>query len=322
MQKANNKWIKLGAEVLILAVLFTLVQYLVTAGLLKQYYQISLASMCINVILAVSLSLINGFTGQLSLGHAGFMAVGAYTAAIITNMLDLPFIVGVLAACLTAGLAGFIIGVPTLRLKGDYLAIATLAFGEIIRVVLQNIDYINGPAGIMGIAKLSTWPWLFGSAVLTIVVITNLVNSSYGRAIISIREDEVASELMGINTTKYKVLAFVIGAGFAGLAGALYAHYFYIIKPETFNFLKSFDILVMVVLGGLGSTTGAIIAAVFVTALTAVLQSFPAIRMVLYALILIIVMIYRPQGLMGNKELSMRTFGRIWGGRNEPDGNK
>lgn len=316
MQKVNNKWIKLGVEVLLLAALFTLVQYLITAGLLKQYYQISLASMCINVILAVSLSLINGFTGQLSLGHAGFMAVGAYIAAIMTNMLDLPFIIGILAACLGAGLAGFIIGVPTLRLKGDYLAIATLAFGEIIRVVLQNIDYVNGPAGIMGISKLSTWPWLYGGAIITIVVIVNLVNSSYGRAIISIREDEIASELMGINTTKYKVLAFVVGAAFAGLAGALYAHYFYIIKPETFNFLKSFDILVMVVLGGLGSTTGAIIAAVFVTALTAALQSFPAIRMVLYALILIIMMIYRPQGLMGNKELSMKTFGRIWGGRN------
>lgn len=316
MQKANNKWIKLGVEVLILAALFTLVQYLITAGLLKQYYQISLASMCINVILAVSLSLINGFTGQLSLGHAGFMAVGAYIAAIMTNMLDLPFITGIVAACLGAGLAGFIIGVPTLRLKGDYLAIATLAFGEIIRVTLQNIDYVNGPAGIMGISKLSTWSWLFGGAIITIVVIVNLVNSSYGRAIISIREDEIASELMGINTTKYKVLAFVVGAGFAGLAGALYAHYFYIIKPETFNFLKSFDILVMVVLGGLGSTTGAIIAALFITALTAALQSFPAIRMVLYALILIIVMIYRPQGLMGNKELSMKIFGRIWGGRN------
>lgn len=316
MQKVNNKWIKLGVEVLILAALFTLVQYLITAGLLKQYYQISLASMCINVILAVSLSLINGFTGQLSLGHAGFMAVGAYIAAIMTNMLDLPFITGIVAACLGAGLAGFIIGVPTLRLKGDYLAIATLAFGEIIRVTLQNIDYVNGPAGIMGISKLSTWPWLFGGTIITIVVIVNLVNSSYGRAIISIREDEIASELMGINTTKYKVLAFVVGAGFAGLAGALYAHYFYIIKPETFNFLKSFDILVMVVLGGLGSTTGAIIAALFITALTAALQSFPAIRMVLYALILIIVMIYRPQGLMGNKELSMKIFGRIWGGRN------
>jgi branched-chain amino acid transport system permease protein len=322
MQKVKNKWIKIGSEVLILASLFTLVQYLITAGLLNQYYQINLTSMCINVILAVSLSLINGFTGQLSLGHAGFMAVGAYVSVIITNMLDLPFIVGILVACLAAGLAGFIIGVPTLRLKGDYLAIATLAFGEIIRVTLQNIDYVNGPAGIMGITKLTTWPWLFGGTVLTVLVIVNLVNSSYGRAIVSIREDEIASELMGINTTKYKVLTFVIGAMFAGLGGAFYAHYFYIIKPETFNFLKSFDILVMVVLGGLGSTTGAIIAAVFITALTAALQSFPAIRMILYALILVIVMIYRPQGLMGNKELSIKIFGRIWSGRNEPDGNK
>ena len=314
MQK-NKKLIKFATEVIILTILFSLVQYLITAGLLNQYYQINLTSMCINIILAVSLSLINGFTGQLSLGHAGFMAVGAYASVIVTNMWDYPFIAGLLMACVAAGLAGFIIGVPTLRLKGDYLAIATLAFGEIIRVTLQNIDYVNGPAGILGITKLTTWPWLFGATILTILVVVNLINSSYGRAIISIREDEIASELMGINTTKYKVLAFVIGAMFAGLAGAMYAHYFYIIKPETFNFLKSFDILVMVVLGGLGSTTGAIIAAIFITALTAALQSFPAIRMILYALILIIVMIYRPQGLMGNKELSLKTFGRIWSGR-------
>jgi len=300
-------------EVGILVVVFTLVQYLISAGLLNQYYQINLASICVNIILAVSLSLINGFTGQLSLGHAGFMAVGAYASVIITTYMGMPFIVGIIAACLAAGLAGFIIGVPTLRLRGDYLAIATLGFGEIIRVVLQNIEYVNGPAGIMGIAKLSTWPWMFGAVVITILVIVNLVNSSYGQAIISVREDEVAAELMGVNTTKYKVLAFVIGAMFAGLAGALYAHYFYIIKPETFNFMKSFDILVMVVLGGLGSTTGAVIAAIFITVLTAALQSFPAIRMILYALILIIVMIYRPQGLMGNRELGRKTFGRLWG---------
>lgn len=229
--------------------------------------------------------------------------------------MGMPFFVGIIAACLAAALAGFIIGVPTLRLRGDYLAIATLGFGEIIRVVLQNIEYVNGPAGIMGIAKMSTWPWMFGAVVLTILVIVNLVNSSYGRAIISVREDEVAAELMGVNTTKYKVLAFVIGAMFAGLAGALYAHYFYIIKPETFNFMKSFDVLVMVVLGGLGSTTGAVIAAVFITVLTAALQSFPAIRMILYAVILITVMIYRPQGLMGNRELGRKTFGRLWGER-------
>ncbi len=314
MQKTRHiKPVRFIVEVGILVVIFTLVQYLISAGLLNQYYQINLASICINIILAVSLNLINGFTGQLSLGHAGFMAVGAYASVIMTNYMELPFIVGIAAACLAAALAGFIIGVPTLRLRGDYLAIATLGFGEIIRVVLQNIDYVGGPAGIMGISKMTTWPWLFASVVVTLVVIVNLINSSYGRAIISVREDEIAAELMGVNTTKYKVLAFVVGAMFAGLAGALYAHYFYIIKPETFNFLKSFDILVMVVLGGLGSTTGAVIAAIFITVLTAALQSFPAIRMILYAVILIMVMIYRPQGLMGNRELGRRTFGKVFG---------
>jgi len=302
-------------NVIILLLVFTLVQYLITVGLLNQYYRINLTSLCINIILAVSLNLINGFTGQLSLGHAGFMAVGAYISVILTTYLEMPFIVGIIGGCLAAGLAGFIIGVPTLRLKGDYLAIATLGFGEIIRVILQNIDYVGGPAGIIGIPRYSTWPYLFFTSVITIVVIQNLINSSYGRAIISVREDEIASEMMGINTTNYKVLAFVIGAGFAGVAGSLYAHFFYIIKPETFGFLKSFDILVMVVLGGLGSTTGAVFAATFITVLNAGLQAFPAIRMIIYALILIIVMIYRPQGLMGNKELTRKSFSRIWGGR-------
>ncbi|NLN86419.1 MAG: branched-chain amino acid ABC transporter permease [Syntrophomonadaceae bacterium] len=315
MQTKKIKWTRILLEAAFLVVLFSLVQYSISTHMLSQYYQINLTSMCINIILAVSLSLINGFTGQLSLGHAGFMAVGAYTAVIMTTKLDYPFLAALVGALFAAGLAGFVIGVPTLRLKGDYLAIATLALGEIIRVVLQNIDYVNGPAGISGIPKLTTWAWLFGGVVLTLLVVVNLVNSSYGRAIISVREDEIAAELMGINTTKYKVLAFVIGAGFAGLAGALYGHYFYIIKPETFNFLKSFDILVMVVLGGLGSTTGAVIAAIFITILTAALQPFPEIRMIIYALILIVVMIYRPQGLMGNKEFSRQTLGRIWGGR-------
>lgn len=311
MQTYKKNWTRHGIEIALLASLFGVGQFLISADLLSQYYQIILTSLCINIILAVSLNLINGFTGQLSLGHAGFMAVGAYVSVVMTNRLELPFIAGLLAACGAAALAGLIIGVPTLRLKGDYLAIATLGFGEIIRVVLQNIDYVGGPSGIMGIDKFTTWPWLFGSTLLTLIVVVNLVNSSYGRAIISVREDEVAAELMGINTTRYKVLAFVIGAMFAGLAGTLYAHYFYIIKPETFNFLKSFDILVMVVLGGLGSTTGAVIAAVFITSLTAALQSFPAIRMILYSLILIIVMIYRPRGMMGNKELGRETLKRI-----------
>jgi branched-chain amino acid transport system permease protein len=314
MPSSKRQWLWLLINIAVLAGIFALVQYMIATRALNQYYQINLTSMCINIILAVSLNLINGFTGQLSLGHAGFMAVGAYVSAVCTKYMDLPFVTAIIAACLAAALAGFIIGVPTLRLRGDYLAIATLGFGEIIRVILQNIEELGGPAGILGISRLTTWPYLFIATVLTIVVIQNLINSSFGRAIISVREDEVAAEMMGINTTWYKVLAFIIGAGFAGLAGALFAHYFYIIKPDTFNFLKSFDILVMVVLGGLGSTTGAVLAAMFITVLTAYLQAFPAIRMIIYALILILVMIYRPQGLLGNKELSRKTFSRLWGG--------
>jgi branched-chain amino acid transport system permease protein len=320
MQLLSERGLRFVYQVAVLIVIFTVVQYLITVGMLNQYYQINLTSMCINIILAVSLNLINGFTGQLSLGHAGFMAVGAYVSVIFTNKLGMPFIVGIAFACLAAAMAGFIIGVPTLRLRGDYLAIATLGFGEIIRVVLQNLEYLGGPAGIVGISRITSWAWLFGATVLTIVVIQNIINSTYGRAIISIREDEIASELMGINTTFYKVLVFAIGAAFAGLAGALYAHYFYIIKPVTFSFLKSFDILVMVVLGGLGSTTGAVIAAVSITILTAALQSFPAVRMILYALILILVMIYRPQGLMGNREFGWKNL-RIRGGKNVNSSN-
>ncbi len=315
MHEKKKTWLTFIFEVIVLAVLFTIVQYAMTVGLINQSYQINITSMCINIILAVSLNLINGFTGQLSLGHAGFMAVGAYASVIMTNNLGMPFIVGILVGCLAAGIAGFLIGVPTLRLKGDYLAIATLGFGEIIRVVLQNIDYVGGPAGMVGITRLTSWPWLYAATIVTILVIVNLINSSYGRAIISVREDEIASELMGINTTSYKVLAFVVGAMFAGLAGVLYAHFFYIIKPETFGFLKSFDIVVMVVLGGLGSTTGAVIAAIFITFLTFALQKYAAVRMIIYSLILIIVMIYRPQGLMGSKELTRKTFARIWSGK-------
>jgi branched-chain amino acid transport system permease protein len=216
-----------------------------------------------------------------------------------------------LAAFIIAGLMGILIGIPTLRLKGDYLAIATLGFGEIVRVVLLNIDYVGGAAGIIGIPQLASWPWMFGCTVLTVVVIQNFINSSHGRACIAVRENELAAELMGVNTTKYKVMAFTIGAAFAGLAGALYAHYFYLIQPTNFNFLKSFDILVMVVLGGLGSTTGAILAAIFLTVVSALLQSFTEIRMILYALVLVLVMIYRPQGLMGNKELSYQMLGSL-----------
>ncbi|HWP97813.1 MAG TPA: branched-chain amino acid ABC transporter permease [Syntrophomonadaceae bacterium] len=312
MESFKNSRIKnIILPVVGVAALYMIVQFLISSELLNPYYQIILFLIGINIILAVSLNLINGITGQFSIGHAGFMSVGAYMGAVCTVKLGYPFVVAIIAAFLVAGIMGLFIGVPTLRLRGDYLAIATLGFGEIVRVVLLNIDYVGGAAGIIGIPQLTNWAWLFGSVVITIVVIQNFIRSSHGRACIAIREDELAAELMGVNTTLYKVLAFSIGAAFAGLAGALYAHYFFLIQPTNFNFLKSFDILVMVVLGGMGSTSGCVLAAIFLTIISALLQSFTEVRMILYALVLIIVMIRRPQGLMGNKELSLNLLGKF-----------
>ncbi|MGZ4112905.1 MAG: branched-chain amino acid ABC transporter permease, partial [Tumebacillaceae bacterium] len=193
---------------------------------------------------------------------------------------------------------------PTLRLKGDYLAIATLGFGEIIRIVWLNNDYVGGASGMNGIEKLTDWSWVFFLMLATILIIQNLVNSTHGRALIAIRENEIAAEAMGVNITKYKVIAFVVGAFFAGMAGALSAHYFYVIQPTSFNFMKSFEILVFVVLGGLGSTAGTVVGAVLLTLLFTYLQDFPELRMIIYSLILILTMIFRPKGLLGNVSLT------------------
>ena len=287
-----------------LAVIFAVVtQILITGGTLNIFYVNTLFYIGINIILAASLHLIIGVTGQFSIGHAGFLAVGAYASAIMTMKLGMPFPVAILVGGIAAAVAGLIIGIPTLRLKGDYLAIATLGFGEIVRIVFLNIDYIGGASG-MTVSHLTTWPWLIACVVLTIVVIVNFTNSTHGRACISIRENEIAADAMGINTTYYKVAAFAIGAFFAGVAGALYAHNFYIIQPTNFGFLKSFDILIFVVLGGLGSMSGAVIAAILLTIISTYLESFPEIRMVIYSLVLIVMMLYRPQGLLGKKEIT------------------
>nr|WP_152966814.1 branched-chain amino acid ABC transporter permease [Sporosarcina globispora] len=289
---------------IVLAVIFgVIMQFLITGGTLNAFYVNTLFFIGINIILAVSLHLIIGITGQFSIGHAGFLAVGAYASAIITMKLQLPFWLGIMTGGVAAAIAGLIIGIPTLRLKGDYLAIATLGFGEIVRIVFLNMDYVGGASG-MTVSHLTTWPWLFGCVLLTILVIVNFTNSTYGRACISIRENEIAADAMGINTTYYKVTAFVIGSFFAGIAGALYAHNFYIIQPTNFGFLKSFDILIFVVLGGLGSMSGAMIAAIFLTIISTFLQSYPEVRMVIYSLVLIIMMIYRPQGLLGTREIT------------------
>ncbi|MED4227958.1 branched-chain amino acid ABC transporter permease [Neobacillus cucumis] len=301
----------------VLAVVFAVVmQFLIAGGSINQFYVNTLFFMGINIILAVSLHLIIGITGQFSIGHAGFLAVGAYASAIMTMKLSMPFPVAIIVGGLAAALAGLLIGIPTLRLRGDYLAIATLGFGEIVRIVFLNIDYVGGASG-MTVSHLTTWPWLIGCVLLTIIVIVNFTNSTHGRACISIRENEIAADAMGINTTYYKVAAFVLGAFFAGIAGALYAHNFYIIQPTNFGFLKSFDILIYVVLGGLGSMSGAVIAAILLTIISTYLQSYPELRMVIYSLVLIVMMLYRPQGLMGTKEItSFFKVGKSAKGRN------
>ena len=294
--------------------LFAVVQVLINLDIIGPFWELNLVLIGINIILATSLNLINGFTGQFSIGHAGFMAVGAYVSAVLSVKFELPFILAILGSAASAGLLGFMIGLPTLRLKGDYLAIATLGLGEIIRICILNIQYVGGASGFMGIPRYTNFAWVFALTVVTLFVIKNLINSTHGRACIAIRENEIAAESMGVDTTRYKVMAFTIGAFFAGVAGALFSHYFYIAHPASFTFMKSFDILTSVVLGGLGSLTGSVTAAVLLTFVSAALAGYPEWRMVIYSLMLIILMIYRPQGLFGNKELSLAMFGRLFGG--------
>jgi branched-chain amino acid transport system permease protein len=277
----------------------------------------------INVILAVSLNLINGFTGQFSIGHAGFMAIGAYTSAFLSVnfgerlerfMGFLPegprrgaVLLAVLAVgAVCAAIAGFLVGVPSLRLRGDYLAIVTLGFGEIIRVFILNIDAVGGARGFSGIPKYSNFGWVYFFAVATIVVVSRIVNSSFGRTLLAVREDEIAAEAMGVNTTRTKVISFVISSAIAGVAGGLFAHYLMYIHTNSFTFLKSIEIIIMIVLGGMGSITGSVVGAVLYIALTEGLRAFEQYRMVTFSLLLILIMIFRPQGLMGHREL----FGR------------
>ncbi len=305
MKKMNKRfWI----GIVLSFVLYGIIEILLTTGIFDDVMKSTLILICINIMLAVSLNLINGITGQFSIGHAGFMSIGAYVSAILTLNFNMPFVLALLIAGLVAALFGILIGIPTLRLNGDYLAIATLGFGEIIRIVLLNTEYVGGASGLSGIPAQTTWTLMFLFTLITVVVINNFIRSSHGRACIAIRENEIAAEAMGINTTLYKVIAFSLGALFAGMAGGLSAHKFYVINPGSFNFLKSFEILVMVVLGGLGSTSGAIVGAIVLTVLFTVLQEYPELRMIIYSAILILMMIFRPKGLLGSTGLSLKKF--------------
>ena len=287
-------------------------------GLIGAYnYQIVIL-VGINIILAASLNLINGITGQFSIGHAGFYAVGGYTSASLvyyggtsirafTGFLPpiaqnaVLLLLGLLAAAVAAGLAGLAVGIPSLRLRGDYLAIVTLGFGEIIRVFILNIDAIGGSRGFSGIPQLSNFFWVYLVVLLTIVTIRNLIQSSYGRAFVSIRDDEIAAEAMGVDTTRFKVLSFVISSMFAGIAGGLFGHFTMYLHPNSFQFTTSFYIIIMIVVGGLGSIEGSILGAVLVTVSLEAFRGFGAFRLVNFAILLILIMIYRPQGLVGKR---------------------
>jgi len=276
---------------------------------LNPYYLQILVYIGINMILAVSLNLINGITGQFSLGHAGFMAIGAYASAAGTMFAwpGAPAALALLAALviggLAASLAGLFVGVPALRLRGDYLAIATLGFGEIIRVVILNTEAVGGARGFFGIPVLASFGWVYACMVLCVVMLWRLVYSTKGKAFFAIREDEIAAAAMGVDTTRYKIIAFTIGAFWAGLAGCLFAHFIGYIHTNSFTFLKSIEILVMVVLGGTGSITGAMLAAVILTVLPEVLRFGAEYRMIIYSVLLIALMLTRPTGLMGTREI-------------------
>jgi branched-chain amino acid transport system permease protein len=276
------------------------------------YYLDVMTGVGINIILAVSLNLVNGYTGQFSLGHAGFMSVGAYLSAAITLLLGprllggaggsalqqgLLFLGALIVGGLGAALAGLAVGIPSLRLKGDYLALVTLGFGEIIRVIFQNVEALGGALGLNGIPNYTTVFWVYSFAALTVYTVVCLVRSTYGRGFIATHDDEIASEAVGLNTTRYKIVAFVVGAFFAGVAGGLYGHFKLTITPTGFDFTKSIEIVVMVILGGMGNTIGVILAAILLTILPEVLRSVEQYRMIMYALLLIVLMLVRPKGL-------------------------
>ncbi len=323
-----KRWLLVLSGVAVLGLLQWGLNALLFRGPIPQgpyYYQI-LVLAGINIMLAVSLNLTNGVTGQFSIGHAGFFAIGAYAAACVSvyggpgiqNVLgsapaSLREIAVLLSALITgviaASLAGLLVGIPSLRLRGDYLAIVTLGFGEIIRVLILNIDAVGGARGFGGIPKLSNFFWVYLGVAAAVLTARNLVRSGYGRALLAIREDEIAAQAMGIPVTRYKVMAFVISSAFAGLAGGLFGHFTMYLHTNSFTFVKSFEIIIMIALGGLGSLPGAVLGATIITVLPEAFRGFSEYRMVIYSLALILIMIYRPQGLLGRATLLGRKRG-------------
>lgn len=282
--------------------MLVLLNYLGTAMLINSYYIHVLIMIGINIILVTSLNLINGYLGEFAIGHAGFMAVGAYVSSACTVLLHLPFYAAMPIAAAVAMLIGFLVAIPSFKTSGDYLAIITLGFNMIIISLIQNMDIIGGPRGLGGMPKATNLVVTGAAVLLTIVVLKNLINSNYGRVWIAIRENEIAAEMMGVDITKYKVIAFSIAAFFAGLAGALLAHYMQYIHPSGFTYVRTTDLLVMLYLGGVGSLSGSVLGVSLMTILLEGLRSLGVWRMVLSPLILVVIMLTRPSGLLGHRE--------------------
>lgn len=291
---------------------FILIDGLEFAGIINTFIENMLVTIGINVILAIGLNLIIGFSGQFSLGHAGFMAIGAYATGIITPTITTigGFYLSMFIGVIIAIIAALIVGIPTLRLRGDYLAIATMGAAEIIRLLINNLKITNGAAGIFNIPALASWATVYVIMCITTIMTVNFIHSRSGRAIMAIREDEIAAEAMGLNTTRWKLAAFVFGAATAAVGGSLHAAYIQTIAPSDFNIMASIAILIIVVLGGVGSITGTFVAAIVLGALDTILQNFGTLRMIIYSLALILIMIFKPAGLLGTWELSFKRFNR------------
>ncbi len=321
----KKTYINYSKTIVFALILYAFFELLFATGVFNGYYARILRQIGIFSIAAIGLNLILGFTGQFSLGHAAFMSIGAYVSAILTKNFHAPFLLALLCGAVVAGILAALIGYPILKLTGDYLAICTLGFGEIVKVVIQNVDYVGGARGIAGISAKTTFTNVFFLLVVCFAIVKNLIHhSSKGRAILSVKEDEIAAQAMGINTTKFKIITFAIGCGMAGLAGGLYAHFNQFIDPQSFNFSKSFEIMTYVVLGGMGSLSGSIIGTSILIYLPEALRGLNSFmkeyRILIYAVLLIVMMLFRPKGILGNYEVTLsgikrfaqRFVARVW----------
>lgn len=325
-------WLKNNKKIIIIPLIYLVIHCLNQAKIMNNYILQVLMLIGINLIMTESLNVLTGMTGQTSLGQAGFMAVGAYISAIVTSVLipaknfssaalvsikigkvgfqiasipqTLIFLLGTLAGGIVAAIFGYLIGTPSLKLKGDYLAIVTLGFGEVIRQIIRVTPIVGKSFGMTGIPKLANFFWIYFFAILTIFICRNFMDSSYGRACMAVRDNEIAADTIGINTARYKVIAFVFSAFIAGISGSMFAHTMVYLHPDTFAYTKSTDYVIYLYAGGVGSISGAVLGAAALTALPEILRQISNWRLVIYGLLLVLIILFRPTGLFGGREFS------------------